>query len=384
MRLRKEGSLKPSETRVIISGGGTGGHLFPALAIAEALRILRPRVEILFVGAIGKIEMEKVPAAGYRIEGLDIRGFQRSLTIENLKFPVKLLKSLLRSFTILRSFKPQVAVGVGGYASGPLLFAAERKKIPCLIQEQNSYPGVTNKMLAKRAARICVAYKGMEKFFPAAQLRLTGNPVRAQISGPLPGRSEGIAVFGLSDLKKVILVVGGSQGARTLNESMLGGLEALHAAGIQLLWQTGKFYYKDIMARTEGDVSGSQMVIREFVDRMDLAYAAADLIISRAGAGTISELTFTGKAVILVPSPNVAEDHQTHNARSLVAAGAAVMVADSEARATLVSTAISLLQDEGKCETLGKNLRTQAFPDSAIVIATEILSLADQSLSQWI
>jgi len=375
--------LKPSETRVIISGGGTGGHLFPALAIAEALRVLRPDVEILFVGAIGKIEMEKVPAAGYRIEGLDIRGFQRSLSIENLKFPLRLLKSLLRSFTIVRSFKPQVAVGVGGYASGPLLFAAERKKIPCLIQEQNSYPGVTNKMLAKRAARICVAYKGMEKFFPAAQLRLTGNPVRAQISGPLPGRSEGIALFGLNELKKVILVVGGSQGARTLNESMLGGLTALHAAGIQLLWQTGKFYYKDITARTSGEV-GSQMVIREFLDRMDLAYAAADLIISRAGAGTISELNFTGKAVILVPSPNVAEDHQTHNARSLVDAGAAVMVADSEARATLVSTAISLLQDEGKCETLGKNLRTQAFPDSAIVIATEILSLADQSLSQWI
>lgn len=375
--------MKPSETRVIISGGGTGGHLFPALAIAEALRVLRPDVEILFVGAIGKIEMEKVPAAGYRIEGLDIRGFQRSLSIENLKFPLRLLKSLLRSFTIVRSFKPQVAVGVGGYASGPLLFAAERKKIPCLIQEQNSYPGVTNKMLAKRAARICVAYKGMEKFFPAAQLRLTGNPVRAQISGPLPGRSEGIALFGLNELKKVILVVGGSQGARTLNESMLGGLTALHAAGIQLLWQTGKFYYKDITARTSGEV-GSQMVIREFLDRMDLAYAAADLIISRAGAGTISELNFTGKAVILVPSPNVAEDHQTHNARSLVDAGAAVMVADSEARATLVSTAISLLQDEGKCETLGKNLRTQAFPDSAIVIATEILSLADQSLSQWI
>lgn len=357
--------------RIIISGGGTGGHIFPAIAIANALKRLAPDTEILFVGAKGRMEMEKVPAAGYQIIGLDIQGIDRKSLWKNLALPFKLINSIFRSTRILKDFKPHVAVGVGGYASGPLLLAARRAGIPYLIQEQNSFAGITNKRLGAQAARICVAFEGMDRFFPREKIMLTGNPIRpesVQIEGK---REEAIGHFGLDATKKTILVTGGSLGARTLNQAMHTGYHQLASLGIQLIWQCGNYYYEELKG-----IQAVGVRVLPFLQRMDLAYAAADLIISRAGAGTIAELCVVGKPVILVPSPNVAEDHQTKNALALVEKGAAVMVRDDEAAAKLIEKAVSLLSDQQESARLSKNSKELALIDADEVIANEVLKLA--------
>ncbi len=360
--------------RVIISGGGTGGHIFPAIAIANALKKLDAATEILFVGAIGRMEMEKVPAAGYKIIGLDIQGIQRNSIWKNVKFPVKLLASVRKSMKIIKDFKPDAAVGVGGYASGPLLYAASVKGIPYLIQEQNSYAGVTNKWLAKKASKICVAYDGMEQFFPAQKIIKTGNPIRRESVNIAGKHMQALESLKLSSHKKTILVTGGSLGARTLNNSILNGLDKIVAAEVQLIWQTGKFYYKDIVEKL-GENYHPDIRIMEFVNRMDLAYAAADVIISRAGAGTIAELCEVKKPVILVPSPNVAEDHQTKNALALLHDNAAVFVADRDAEVKLVDKALELLNDKDKQKTLSNNIGKLALPDADEVIAKEVMRI---------
>ncbi|SMO78622.1 undecaprenyldiphospho-muramoylpentapeptide beta-N-acetylglucosaminyltransferase [Solitalea koreensis] len=366
--------MSKKNTRIVISGGGTGGHLFPALAIADALKKIDPAVELLFVGALGKIEMDKVPAAGYKIIGLDIKGLQRSFTTDNLKFPVRLIKSLLKAFSIVRSFKPDVAVGVGGYASGPLLYAASLKGIPTVVQEQNSYPGITNKLLAKRAIKICVAYEGMEKFFPADKLMLTGNPVRQDILEIGGKREEAFAHFNLSPEKKTIFLTGGSLGARTLNEGVLNHLEEFKDGNVQLIWQCGKFYYNSLKEKfNEQDYPNVKLL--EFVSRVDLAYAAADVMIARAGASTISELCLVKKPAVLVPSPNVAEDHQTKNAMALVSKQAAILVKDEIAKSELIPVTLRLLNNEDKKQKLAENLGKLALLNSADVIAKEILKL---------
>lgn len=359
--------------KIIISGGGTGGHIFPAISIANALKLIDPTVEILFVGALGRIEMEKVPAAGYKIIGLPVAGFQRKLTLRNLNVIFKLIKSIRLSKRIINDFKPDVVVGVGGYASGPVLFMANRKGIPTLIQEQNSYAGVTNKLLAKKARKICVAYEGMEKYFPKEKIILTGNPVRQDLLNKMNSRSEALDYFGLQD-KQTILVVGGSLGARTINQSLIGGLDKLGNSTFQVLWQTGKYYYSD--ANEANQKKGyANIKVNDFITQMDLAYACADIIISRAGAGTISELCLVGKPVILVPSPNVAEDHQTKNALALVNKNAAIMVRDAEAQQKLVDEALQLIENTDKKNELAKNISLMALKDSAKTIAEEVIKL---------
>ena len=362
--------------RVIISGGGTGGHIFPAVAIANALKRVSPGIEILFVGANGRMEMERVPAAGYKIIGLDIQGFQRKSLLKNLLLPYKLLMSLIRSRSIIKEFKPDVAVGVGGYASGPLLYAASLMKVPYLIQEQNSYAGITNKRLAKKAALVCVAFNGMDKFFPAEKILVTGNPIRKDTVDISGKREAAFNFFGLSPLKKTILVTGGSLGAGTLNKSMLSGMDRIIAGDVQLIWQTGKHYFQSIQGQLAGKENENVKVL-EFLQKMDLAYAAADVIISRAGAGTISELYVVKKPVILVPSPNVAEDHQTKNAMALVENDAAILVRDTEAEQGLVGVALQLLKDSAKCESLSQNIGKMALPDADEVIAMEVLKIAN-------
>ncbi|WP_207534634.1 undecaprenyldiphospho-muramoylpentapeptide beta-N-acetylglucosaminyltransferase [Desertivirga arenae] len=362
-------------TKVIISGGGTGGHIFPAVAIANALKRIDPAIEILFVGANGRMEMEKVPAAGYTIIGLDIQGFQRKALWKNIMLPIKMLKSLLKARSIIKEFKPNVAVGVGGYASGPLLYAAGQMGIPYLIQEQNSYAGITNKKLGTKAKKVCVAFDGMDKFFPSTSLMLTGNPIRKQSVEIEGKREEALASFGLSAGKKTILVTGGSLGAGTLNKSMVAGLQKLIDQNIQLIWQTGKYYYSSIINQV-GERPDKNIVVLEFLNRMDYAYAAADLIISRAGAGTIAELYVVKKPVILVPSPNVAEDHQTKNAMALVNVNAAVLVKDVVAEEELVEKAIELINDSAKCTELSNNISKLALPDADEVIAREVLKIA--------
>ena len=364
-------------TKVIISGGGTGGHIFPAVSIANALKRIEPAIEILFVGAIGRMEMDKVPAAGYKIIGLDIQGFQRKALWKNILLPVKILKSLWKARSVIKSFRPDVAVGVGGYASGPLLYVAGQMNIPYLIQEQNSYAGITNKKLGKNAQQICVAFAGMDKFFPKEKLMLTGNPIRQESVHIEGKREEGLASFGLSSSKKTILVTGGSLGAGTLNKSMLAGLNKLIAEDVQLIWQTGKFYYKSILEQVGSNVHPN-IRITEFLNRMDLAYAAADIIISRAGAGTIAELCVIGKPVIMVPSPNVAEDHQTKNASALVKNNAAILVPDMEAEQTLLDTALHVLKNEDQATELGNNIRKLALPDADEVIAKQVLKIAER------
>ena len=363
-----------SGKRIIISGGGTGGHIFPAIAIANALRKLDPATEILFVGATGRMEMEKVPAAGYKIIGLDIQGIQRGSIIKNLQFPVKLLKSVRKALQIIKDFKPDAAVGVGGYASGPLLYAASVKGIPYLIQEQNSYAGITNKWLGKKAQKICVAYDGMDKFFPADKIIKTGNPIRKDSVEIAGKHMQALELLKLSPHKKTILVTGGSLGARTLNNSILAGLDKIIAADVQLIWQTGKFYYKSIIEKL-GENYNPAIRIMEFVNRMDLAYAAADVIISRAGAGTIAELCVVKKAVILVPSPNVAEDHQTKNALALLHDNAAVFIPDRDAEVKLVDKALELLNDKSKLKILSDNIGKLAMPDADEVIAKEVMKI---------
>lgn len=360
--------------RVIISGGGTGGHIFPAVAIANALKRIDPAIQILFVGANGRMEMEKVPAAGYEIIGLDIQGFQRKDLWKNVLLPWKVLKSVLKARSIIKSFKPDVAVGVGGYASGPLLYAAGLMNVPYLIQEQNSYAGVTNKQLGKKAKKICVAFKGMEKFFPTDKVMVTGNPLRKESVAIEGKREEALASFGLSADKKTILVTGGSLGAGTLNKSMLAGMESLIATDVQLIWQTGKYYYKQVIEQVGGRPHRN-IVVLEFLNRMDYAYAAADVIISRAGAGTIAELCVVRKPVILVPSPNVAEDHQTKNALALVENNAAILVADSVAVPELASIALSLINNQEKSAELSENIGKLALPMADEVIAREVVRL---------
>jgi UDP-N-acetylglucosamine--N-acetylmuramyl-(pentapeptide) pyrophosphoryl-undecaprenol N-acetylglucosamine transferase len=362
-------------TRIIISGGGTGGHIFPAISIANALRRMEPGCEILFVGAIGRMEMEKVPAAGYKIVGLNISGIQRGSIAKNLSLPFKLFGSVRKALQLIADFKPDVVVGVGGYASGPILFAASLKKIPYLIQEQNSYAGITNKWLGKKAAKVCVAFDGMEQFFPAEILLKTGNPVRKDVVDVLNKHHAGAELLKLDPLKKTILVTGGSLGAGTLNKSIEKHILEFIDADVQLIWQTGKFYYKGIVERLGLDFNPNVRIL-EFLNKMDLAYAAADLIISRAGAGTIAELCLVKKPVILVPSPNVAEDHQTKNAMALVQNNAALMIADRSAEDTLVAEALSLLKDRDKSKMYAENIGKMALPDADDVIAKEVMLLA--------
>ena len=368
--------------RIIISGGGTGGHVFPAIAIANAIRMQVPEADILFIGARGKLEMEKVPAAGYRIEGLPIAGFQRKLSMKNLSFPFKLLNSMIRARKLVTDFSPDVVIGVGGYASGPVLRIAASMKIPALIQEQNSYPGVTNRMLAGRVQKICVAYEGMEKYFPSEKLVLTGNPIRKNLQGLSElkdRRLEGIKKFGLLEDKTTVLVIGGSLGAGTINQSVLNCLKKdKPGAEVQWLWQCGKYYYDNIHAELikakQSPLKGN-IHLHSFIDRMDLAYSAADIVISRAGAIAISELYAAGKPVILIPSPNVAEDHQMKNAKALVEKKAALLLRDDEVYEKLGETLSGLIADPALREQLKRNILSMSVPDAAEKIATVALGL---------
>lgn len=360
--------------RVIISGGGTGGHIYPAVAIANQLKAEHPEAEILFVGAKGRMEMTRVPEAGYKIIGLPIAGLQRRLTLKNLSFPFKVITSVRTARKIVKDFKPDAVVGVGGYASAPVLFAATSLGIPSLIQEQNSYAGITNKLLGKRVNKICVAYEGMNKFFPADKLIITGNPVRNDIIGCQAKRSEALTFFGLNPDKQTILIIGGSLGARTLNESTAAHLSQIHEQGYQLLWQTGQSYYPKATEQTAGFVN-TGLKSFDFIQRMYLAYAAADIVISRAGALSISELSLAGKPAILVPSPNVAEDHQTQNALALVNHQAALLVKDAEAATNLYPVAFSLLADKHQQEMLRANIGKLGKPEAAKNIVKELLNL---------
>ncbi|WP_443944190.1 undecaprenyldiphospho-muramoylpentapeptide beta-N-acetylglucosaminyltransferase [Pedobacter sp. AW1-32] len=362
--------------KIIISGGGTGGHIFPAVAIANALKRLVPACEILFVGANGRMEMEKVPAAGYKIVGLNIAGMQRGSIVKNLSLPFKVIGSVRRALQIIKEFKPDAVVGVGGYASGPLLYAASLKGIPYLIQEQNSYAGVTNKWLGRKASKICVAFDDMEQFFPAAAILKTGNPVRKEVVDIKGKHHAGAELLKLDPLKKTILVTGGSLGAGTLNKSIEKHIGELIANDVQVIWQTGKFYYKGIIERLGMNYHPNVRIL-EFLNKMDLAYAAADVIISRAGAGTIAELCLIKKPVILVPSPNVAEDHQTKNAMALVKNGAAILITDRAAEDTLVKEALLLLEDEKQSVQLSENLAKMALPQADEIIAGEVLKLIE-------
>jgi UDP-N-acetylglucosamine--N-acetylmuramyl-(pentapeptide) pyrophosphoryl-undecaprenol N-acetylglucosamine transferase len=372
---RQQNQTRTSTMKIIISGGGTGGHVFPAIAIADAIKKLRPDADLLFVGAEGKLEMEKVPKAGYPIEGLWISGFQRSLTLRNLMFPVKLIHSWWKARQIVRRFRPDVAVGVGGYASGPTLNATGAFGIPTVLQEQNSYPGVTNKILAKKAAKICVAYDGMEQFFPKEKIVLAGNPVRSEVFQNLENkRQEGITYFGLSETKQTIFVFGGSLGARTLNEALAAGRQILNEnRQVQVLWQCGRFYHENFKNSETAQLP--TVKILPFIDRMDLAYAAADVVIGRAGALSISEMCLVGKPSILVPSPNVAEDHQTKNALALVEKDAALMVKDAAAKDELIWTALEVLKNKELQTQLSKNIKALAKPDAAEAIANVVLNL---------
>ena len=365
----------PMSVKVIISGGGTGGHIFPAISIANELKSRIKDIDILFVGAKGRMEMEKVPKAGYPIKGLSINGFQRNWRdTRNLSFPFKLLFSLLKSFFIVRKFKPAVVIGTGGYASGPLLFVASKLSIPSLIQEQNSFPGITNKLLSKSVQKICVAYENMQRFFPKDKLLLLGNPIRKDLIDSSSKKVQGIKHFGLDENKPIILVIGGSLGARTINEAMAALIDSLESNDIQFIWQTGITFEKQALEliKDKKNIQASA-----FIYEMDLAYSVADIIISRAGASTISELCLVGKPSILVPSPNVAEDHQTKNAMALVDKSAAIMVKDIEAKNDLGKTLTELLKDNKKQEELTKNIKKLAIADSSKLIVDEVLKLID-------
>lgn len=363
------------ELRIIISGGGTGGHIFPAVSIANAIKAKYPDAKILFVGALGRMEMQRVPAAGYEIKGLPICGFDRKHLLKNISVLFKIWKSQRMAKKIIKDFKPMAAVGVGGYASGPTLNVCASKGIPCLIQEQNSYAGVTNKLLAKKADKICVAYDGMERFFPADKIIKTGNPVRQNVLETSITQEEARKQFGLEPDKKTILLVGGSLGARTINESVLGNLDKIKDSGIQFIWQTGKYYNAAINEQLKGKEIPNLKVL-DFVSDMGAAYKAADLVISRAGASSISEFCLIGKPVILVPSPNVAEDHQTKNAMALVNKDAAIYVKDSEAPSVLIDKAISIANNEQKLSELSNNIKKLGYKNSADVIADEVVKLA--------
>ena len=364
--------------RIIISGGGTGGHIFPAISIAETILKRFPGSEILFVGADNRMEMERVPAAGYQIIGLPVSGFNRSNILQNIQVLRRLFKSIRMAKKILRDFKPDAVVGVGGYASGPTLWAATSLKIPTLIQEQNSYAGMTNKLLGKRVAKVCVAYKGMERFFPADKIILTGNPVRKDLEECSLIKEEALTGFSLSPGRKTVLVVGGSLGARTINNGIFSGLDQLLEAGIQVIWQTGRIYYNSIKQQLEGKDTKNLLWISDFISQMSHAYAAADLVVSRAGAGSISELCILKKPTILVPSPNVAEDHQTKNALAIVNAKAAVMIADKDAESQLADTILTLIRDTEQLGLLSENICQLARHNSAECIVEEIAKLIEK------
>jgi UDP-N-acetylglucosamine--N-acetylmuramyl-(pentapeptide) pyrophosphoryl-undecaprenol N-acetylglucosamine transferase len=361
--------------KIIVSGGGTGGHIFPAISIANEIREMVPDCEILFVGAEGRMEMERVPAAGYNIVGLPVIGFPRKPGISLIKFFISLARSMRVARRVIKQFNPDVVVGVGGYASGPILRVATKLMFPSVIQEQNSYAGVTNRLLAKRVDKICVAYDKMEKYFPAAKIVHTGNPVRKNLIGIANLRDEALAYFGLKGDKKVIVVVGGSLGARTLNESVMASLALIQENGDDVIWQTGKYYYPEMLKRLDG-IQCQNLQVHEFLSRMDYAYSIADLVISRAGAGTISELCLVEKPVVLVPSPNVAEDHQTKNAMALVEKGAAVMIEDIQAKEKLFTVSLQLLRDNQKLKTMSENIAKLAKPNAASDIAKIVLELA--------
>ena len=362
------------DLRIIISGGGTGGHIFPAVSIANAIKAKHPNAKILFVGAEGRMEMQRVPAAGYEIKGLPIKGFDRAHKLKNFKELFKLWKSLRMARQIIKDFKPQVAVGVGGYASGATLYECAKMGIPCLIQEQNSYAGVTNKLLSKRVAKICVAYEGMERFFPANKIIMTGNPVRQNVLKTNLSIEEARKSFGLDPNKKTILLVGGSLGARTINRSVIEHLNLIHDSEVQFIWQTGKYYYQKISDSMKGKELPNLKVM-DFISDMGAAYKAADLIISRAGASSISEFQIIGKPVILIPSPNVAEDHQTKNAMALVNKQAAIYVKDAEAPDTLLPLALKVIADDSKLKSLSENVKKMGLKNSADIIADEVLKL---------
>ncbi|HOV35509.1 MAG TPA: undecaprenyldiphospho-muramoylpentapeptide beta-N-acetylglucosaminyltransferase [Dysgonamonadaceae bacterium] len=368
-----DSQLRPSRPlRIIVSGGGTGGHIFPAISIANAVRERWPDSEILFVGAEGRMEMERVPAAGYRIIGLPVVGFNRKNLLKNISVLFKLLKSVRAANKIIADFRPDIAVGVGGYASGPILKAASSKGIPTLLQEQNSYAGVTNKMLAEKASTICVAYEGMERFFPKEKIVLTGNPCRQDLVISEENRRLGYEFFHLDPSRKTILMVGGSLGARTLNASLVVALPDIAHSDVQVIWQCGKYYYEDMSRLEREGRLPANVRLYDFVSRMDYAYSVADLVISRAGAGSISELCLLQKPVILVPSPNVAEDHQTKNALALVRKDAAVMISDAETPAKLFATALSLVHDDDRLKAMSLNIGRLAQRDSAKRIVDEI------------
>ena len=367
------------ELRVIVSGGGTGGHIFPAVSIANAIVALRPDAKILFVGAEGRMEMQRVPAAGYEIKGLPIRGLYRPLwKPANIGVAIDFLRSKWLARKIIKQFQPQVAVGVGGYASSATLDAAYGMGIPCLVQEQNSYAGLTNKRLAQKARKFCVAYEGMERFFPADKILLTGNPVRQSLLDTKVTREEALRSLGLDVQKKTVLIVGGSLGARTINESVLQHLSDIEQSGMQFIWQTGKYYSAQIATELKQKGQPQNLVVTDFITDMGVAYKAADLVISRAGAGSISEFCLLGKPVILVPSPNVAEDHQTKNAMALVDRKAALFVSDAEAPQKLIRLAIDTAKDEAELRSLSENVLKMALPNSAEIIAKEVIKLANQ------
>ena len=365
--------------RVIISGGGTGGHIFPAVSIANAIKEQRPDAEILFVGAEGRMEMQRVPDAGYRIIGLPIAGFDRKHLWKNFAVLVKIARSQWKARSIIKEFKPDVVVGVGGYASGPTLKTAAMMGIPTLLQEQNSYAGVTNKLLAKNAKKICVAYEGMEKFFPAEKIIMTGNPVRQNLLANKYTKEEALKDFGFDASKKTILILGGSLGARTINQTLMGAIETIKAnPDIQFIWQTGKIYIDEIRQKLSEQEAIGNLFVTDFIKAMDKAYAGADLVISRAGAGSISEFCLLNMPVILVPSPNVAEDHQTKNALALVNKGAAIYVKDAEAQEKLIPVAMETIKDDAKLASLREHIALLALPDSAKIIANEVLKLSEK------
>ena len=358
--------MKPS-VNILLSGGGTGGHIYPAVAIANELKARHPEAEFLFVGANGRMEMEKIPQLGYKIEGLNISGIQRSLSLKNLSFPYKLIQSLYRAGKILRKFRPNVVIGTGGYASGPTLYMASLKNIPSLIQEQNSYPGITNKLLAKKAEKICVAYDGLEKYFPKDKMIKTGNPVRQDLLDIKSKRAEGLQHFGLDPDKTTLAIIGGSLGAKRINETMALHLESLLDKGLQVLWQTGKLYFD----RFEELGKRKGVAMHAFIQRMALFYAASDVLISRAGAGTISELCIVGKPVLFIPSPNVAEDHQTRNAMSVVKKEAALMIKESELE-SFEDVLLGIVDNPEKRKELSENIKKLALPDATRRIADEV------------
>ena len=364
--------------RIIISGGGTGGHIFPAVSIANAIKELQPDTEILFVGAEGRMEMHRVPAAGYPIKGLPVAGFDRKNLLKNIPVLIKLFKSQRLARKIVKDFRPHAAVGVGGYASGPTLKVAGSMGIPTLLQEQNSYAGVTNKLLAKQAKKICVAYEGMERFFDKSKIILTGNPVRQGLLNHSIQREEAVATFGLDPQKKTVLILGGSLGARTINQCLMTNLDKVKESGIQFIWQTGKIYIEEARAAVKQAGELPMLHVTDFISDMATAYSAADLVISRAGAGSISEFCLLQKPVILVPSPNVAEDHQTKNALALVNKNAALYVKDADAKELLLDKAIEAVNQPELLKNLSKNIAELAFTDSANVIAKEVIKLAQK------